>query len=231
MADIFDEVSEDIRAERVRRLAARYGGWVVGAVLLLIAGVAGWQVWQAREAERSAAVAGSYIAALRGAGETPPGTDAPPDRAPAAAELARLAESAPGGYRTLARLRLAALRAEAGDAPAALALWEQVAADGAADTLLRDLAALLWAQRQVDAGDPSAIEARLRPLLMPTNPWRSLAQEVDALLALRLGRTDQARQAFRQLSADASAPAGVRARAEALLARLGETAPTATAGG
>ena len=158
-------------------------------------------------------------------------TAASANRASAAAELARIAESAPGGYRTLARLRLAALRAEAGDAPAALALWEQVAADGAADALLRDLAALLWAQRQVDAGDPAAIEARLRPLLAQTNPWRSLAQEVEGLLALRLGRTDQARQAFRQLSADTTAPAGVRARAEALLARLGETAPTATAGG
>ena len=231
MADIFDEVSEDLRAERARRLATRYGGWVVAAVLLVVAGVAGWQVWQAREGQRSAAVAGSYLAALRGSSEAPAGSTAPPDRTQASAEFARLAESAPDGYRTLARLRLAALRAEAGDAPAALALWDQVAADTAADPLLRDLAALLWAQHQVDAGDPAVIEARLRPLLAPRNPWRNLAQETEALLALRLGRADQARQAFRQLSTDVTAPAGARARAEALLTRLGETAPTAAAGG
>ena len=141
------------------------------------------------------------------------------------------ADAAPAGYRTLARLRLAALRAETNDAPAALALWDQVAADAAADPLLRDLAGLLWAQHQVDAGDPAAIEARLRPLMGPNNPWRSLAQETEALLALRLGRADQARQAFRHLSADLAAPAGVRARAEALLTRLGETVPAAAAGG
>ena len=55
MADIFDEVSEDLRAERAKRLAVRYGGWVLAAALLIVAGVAGWQVWQAREAARSAA--------------------------------------------------------------------------------------------------------------------------------------------------------------------------------
>ena len=230
MADIFDEVSEDLRAERAKRLAVRYGGWVLVAALLIVAGVAGWQVWQAREAARSAAVAGRYLTALRASGEAPPGAE-PPDRAKAAAELASLADAAPAGYRTLARLRLAALRAETNDAPAALALWDQVAADAAADPLLRDLAGLLWAQHQVDAGDPAAIEARLRPLMGPNNPWRSLAQETEALLALRLGRADQARQAFRHLSADLAAPAGVRARAEALLTRLGETVPAAAAGG
>ena len=111
MADIFDEVSEDLRAERAKRLAVRYGGWVLVAALLIVAGVAGWQVWQAREAARSAAVAGRYLTALRASGEAPPGAE-PPDRAKAAAELASLADAAPAGYRTLARLRLAALRAE-----------------------------------------------------------------------------------------------------------------------
>ena len=231
MADIFDEISEDLRAERARRLAVRYGGWFVAAVVLVVAGAAGWQVWRGREAERAATVASSYIAALRAAGETVAGAGPAPDPASAAAEFARVAETAPDGYRTLARLRLAALRAQSGDVPAALGLWQQVAADGAADPLLRDLASLLWARNQVDAGDPAAIEARLRPLQDQKNPWRSLAQETEALLALRLGRADQARQAFRQISADLAAPAGVRARADALLARLDAAAPTAAAGG
>ncbi len=230
MADIFDEISEDLRAERAQRLAVRYGGWLLAAALLVVAGVVGWQVWRGREAERSAVVATSYIAALRAADGTA-GVGPAPDPAAAGADLARIAETAPDGYRTLARLRLAALRAQSGDAPAALGLWEQVATDTAADALLRDLASLLWARTQVDAGDPAAVEARLRPLQDQKNPWRSLAQETEALLSLRLGRTDQARQTFRQLSADLSAPAGVRARAEALLARLDAAAPTAAAGG
>lgn len=227
MADIFDEVAEDLRADRAKRLAAKYGVWVLLAVLLLVAGVAGWQGWRWNQARQSSLVAGTYLSAMREAA-APEGS---PGRVAAAAELARLADAAPDGYRTLARLRLAALRADTGDAAAALALWDQVAADTGADPLLRDLANLLWVQHSVDAGDPAAIEARLRPLLAQTNPWRTLAQESEALLALRLGRTDQARDLFRRLSADPSAPDGVRARATGLLARLGEPPAAAGAGG
>ena len=42
------------------------------------------------------------------------------------------------GYRALARLREAALRAESGDLDGASTLWDQVAADTSADSLLRD---------------------------------------------------------------------------------------------
>ena len=36
--------------------------------------------------------------------------------------------------------------------------WDQVAADSAADPLLRDLATLMWAQRQIDQGDPVLLD-------------------------------------------------------------------------
>ena len=68
------------------------------------------------------------------------------------------------GYATLARLREAALKADAGDLPGAAALWDQVASDSSADPLLRDLANLLWAQHLIDSGDPSLLEARLKAL-------------------------------------------------------------------
>ena len=51
----------------------------------------------------------------------------------------------------------------------AAALWDQVAADSSADPLLRDLASLLWAQHQIDSGDPSLLEARLKALAAPEN--------------------------------------------------------------
>ena len=74
----------------------------------------------------------------------------------------QLAATAPEGYATLARLREAALKADAGDLPGAAALWDRVAGDASADPLLRDLASLLWAQHQIDSGDPALLEARLK---------------------------------------------------------------------
>ena len=222
MTDIFDEVNEDLRAERARALLVRYGGVLVGLAVLAVLATGGWQLWRWQQARQAGSIAGTYLAGMRLAdtppGQTPGQTD---DHAKAAGIFAQVASDPAAGYRTLARLREAALRADAGDAAAALGLWDQVANDPRADRLLRDLASLLWVQHQVDRGDPVAVEARLQPLLAPENAWHGLAQEQDALLALRTGKTDQARNDFRRLAADAGAPDGVRGRASMLLAGMG----------
>jgi hypothetical protein len=227
LADIFDEVGEDLRAERARQLALRYGGWLLLLVVLCIAAVGGWQAWRWQQTRKTEVVATQFLAAERDAG-TPVPALAPssPARAEAADAFARIAADAPDGYRSVSRLQAAALKAQAGDLPAALALWDQLAADTAAEPLLRDLASLLWAQHQIDAGDAAAIAARLQPLTVAGNPWRALAEETDALVKLRVGQADAAREILRRLAADATAPEGVRGRANGLLAQMGE--PPAT---
>jgi hypothetical protein len=56
---------------------------------------------------------------------------------------------------------------------------------------------------------------------------RASARELLGLIALRSGATAEAATVFRELAADATAVAGVRARAERILATLGDagTAP------
>jgi hypothetical protein len=132
-----------------------------------------------------------------------------------------VAANSPEGYATLARLQEAALRADAADLKGAGAIWDQVAGDASADPLLRDLASLLWAQHQLDQGDPALLEARLKPLTDTANPWHALAQEQLALLDLRLGKKDLAKSALQHLAEDATAPSGVRGRASGILTRLG----------
>lgn len=226
VADIFDEVNEDLRADRARQLFTRFGGLLVLAAVLVVAAAGGWQYWQTRQTQQANQVASQFLAAMRDSAGPAPADQATPARAAAADGFARIAASGPEGYRTLARLRAAALRANAGDLPGALLLWDQLSADTEADPLLRDLANLLWVQHQVDGGDPAAVQGRLAPLVAPGNPWRPMAQEAQAWLALRTGKDDQARTLLTQLSADAGAPDGVRGRANGLLSRLGgATAP------
>jgi hypothetical protein len=214
--DIFDEVDEDLRADRARKALARYGGLVVLGAALVVAGVAGWQVWKGHAAKENTRVAQLFLTALDGAAG-PPG-DA---RKAAALALAEVARDGNAGYRALAGLRGAALQADSGDAAAAEALWFQVAADPSADRLLRDAAVLQSVLHQIDSGDPAALADRLKPLAAPDNPWHALAEEAQALLDLRQGRTDAARDTLKRLAQDVTAPEGVRGRANGLLARLG----------
>jgi len=217
--DIFDEVSEDLRAERAKQMLNKYGGALVAVAIAVIAGTAGWQGWRWYDARETARVAETYINALRAA-DRPPG----PEREAARPLLDQVIADGSASYRTLARLRDAALRADSGDLPGALAVYNQIATDGAADPLLRDLATLHWATRQVDSGDPAMLEARLAPLAAPDHPLRALATETQALLAIRQSRTDAARDILKRLGQDVTAPDGVRARANGLLAQLGGSA-------
>ncbi len=220
MVDIFDEVNEDLRAEQTRRLLRRYGGLVVAALVLVLVGAGGWEGWRAYQARQDTAAATAYLAAMSQADALPANADAAA-RAPAIAAFQTVAANAPAGYRALARLRLAALQAQAGQPQDAAATWNALAADADADPLLRDLANLLWAQQGVDNGDPALVEARLKPLTEQGNPWHQLAQMYMALLDVRTGKTDAAKVTLRVLESDLSAPEGLRGRAGGLLDRLG----------
>jgi hypothetical protein len=218
VSDIFDEVEEDLRAERARGLLLRYGGLVVGLALAVVAAAGGWQAWRWYDAKRTGQVAEVYLAGMRlAAGVGVGGADRPG----AIADFGKVAADGGEGYRTLARLYAAALQADGGDLEGAKASWDQVASDGSADPLLRDLANLMWVTHQLDSGDPPALQARLQPLVEPQNAWHALAQEAQALLAIRRGAPEEAKQTLRALAQDTTAPDGVRGRANGLLVRLG----------
>ena len=215
MPDIFDEVAEDLRSDRNHALLRRYGGVALLALVLIVAGVGGWEVWRQAAHGRSDSEATQYLAAQTLADGAQNG------RLDALPGFGKIADAAGPGYRTLARLREAALQADAGKLPDALGLWDKIAADGGADPILRDFANLQWALHQIDAGEPGLVSARLLPLTGDDSVWRPLAQEGQAMLAMRQGNTEAARDTLRRLAADNTAPDGVRGRANGLLQRLG----------
>lgn len=214
MPDIFDEVA-DLRADRARAMMRRYGGLLAGAAVLVVIAAGGYEFWASRRAAADLAQATRYLAAQRIAAGPAPG------RAQALPELESLARDGDVGYRSLARLRAAGVKADTGDLAAASALWNQVAADSSADALLRDIATLQWATHQIDTAAPGELTLRLAPLMAPGNPLRPMAEELSALLALREGKTDAARDIYRRLATDTAAPDGLRGRANGLLQRLG----------
>lgn len=218
MVDIFDEVDEELREERAAAFLKQYAGVLIGACVLVVAATSGWKAWTWYQERRDNTAATAYLAA---AARTETAGVAGPNRPEAIAAFEAAAASAPDGYRLLARLRIAALRADSGDLAGASVLWDQIAGDSSADPLLRDLASLIWCLYHADGGDPAVLEGRLQPLAASGAAWRSLALEQLALLDLRRGQTDAARGRLKKLTEDVTAPDGVRGRASALLDRIG----------
>ena len=217
VVDIFDEVAEDLRADRARALFTRYGGVLAGACVLMLLGVAGWQYYQSRVAAEDRRVAGLFIAATAQSATLAD----PAARAAALAAFQKVEAQDHAGYTPLAQLNEAVLKFDGGDHAGALAQWDRVAANSKLPGAIRDLASLLWVSHQIDHGDPSVLAARLQPLLLADNMWHGLASEQMALILLRQGQTAQARQRLQALQSDDTAPQGTRSRAAALLSSIG----------
>ena len=214
MADIFQEIDEDIRRDRFADLWKRYGVFVIAACVALVIGTGGWVAY--REWRESARIdlAERYRAAAELAQANQP--------AQAAEAFAAIADDASEGYGMLARLRQAAAHAEAGDRTAALAAYDRVAEDAGVERAYRNLARLQAAMLLADQAPAAEVEERLEPLLANDNPWRNSARELKGLVALREGRTEEARQAFQAVVDDAAAPAAVRGRAQQMLQAIGQ---------
>jgi hypothetical protein len=213
LADIFQEIDEDVRRERLQQLWKRYGHYVIGAGLLLVFGTAAVVGWREYQNRQNLAQAQRFLAAMDQAQRG--------DEAGARDAFARLAADAGPGYATLARLQQAALLAKAGDTAGAAAVYEQIAADGRVDPVFRDLATIMIVQDTIATEDPGRLAQRLAPLLGEKNPWRHSALELSALAAQRAGDQAKARELYTKLADDLTAPQNLRARATEMLAILG----------
>ncbi len=212
---LFREIDEDIRHEKYAKLWKSYGVYVIAAAVLLVVGVGSVQGWY------------SYNLSLReAAGDKLIGAQELVEADPGSAEqaLLSLADSGPDGYPMLARFQSAALIGQQGDRDlAAAAYWELSELD--IDSIYRDLAIILGAQqilsKSTAPANPDELTDRLEPAAAPGNPWRFSARELQAVIARQTGDTDRARRLFAGLAGDPGTPAGIRARANELLAVIG----------
>jgi len=206
------EVDEELRRDQIRALWDRYGVAIVAAcvaIVLITAGYRGYVWWQERQAAQSG---DRYIAALQAAEAG--------DLDKAQAELASLARDGSGGYAVLARLRSAALAADAGDAPAAIAAFDAIAADPQVEPAYRDLARVRSGLLALGAGDLDGAAQRVEGLAVGGSPWRHAAREVLGTVAFQKGEMERAREHFSAIQADVEAPQALQERAGVMVALI-----------
>ena len=208
MADIFDEIDEDLKRDQMQLLWARYGKIVMAAVAAIVLFVAlrqGYAAWQTSQAEASAS---AYQQALKS------------DDVVAALEAQR--GQLTNGYAMLAQFQIAAEQAASDDFAAAEASYLALASDASLDPMYQQAATLLSVMVAPQDTDVSELEARLSDLETAAGPWQAMALETVAGLALRNGNKDAAVAKYKRLAEMADVPAGMRQRAERMIVMLGE---------
>ena len=217
MSDIFQEVDEEVRREKLKQLWERHSNLIVALALLVVLGVGGWRGydwWETKKAAESGAAFEAAVLLAEGGKQSE-----------AQAAFAKLAKEGSSGYRTLARFREAAELGRT-DPPAAIVAYAALAADSSLDRTLQDLATVRGGLIMVDSAPLAEITARLEPLTAANRPFRHTARELLALAAWRAGDTAAAKRWFDLIATDAETPAGTRQRMDVLLTLSGDKAKT-----
>lgn len=209
MSDIFREVDEEVRREQLKKLWERYGGLLIAACVLLVVAVGGWRAYEWWEVKKAAEAGVAFEAAVALADQ---GKHKEAEEA-----FAKLAGDSTASYRMLARFREAAELARR-DPKAAVAVYDQLAADSSLGRPLQDLAALRAGMILVDSAPYDEIGQRLEPLSAPDRAFRHSARSTLALAAWRAKNIPAMKRWTDMILADAETPAGTRGQIQMLLA-------------
>ena len=211
MSELFDEVDEEVRRERLKKLWDKYNVLIVALLVLTIAGVVGWQWYKYVEAQKAAEAGAAFDSAVALSEQN--------KHAEAEAAFTELAAKAPAGYRALARLRAAA-EAAARDPKAGAKMFDDIAADHSVPAEQRDLATIRAAGLVLDGASYAEMQQRLEASTTASSTFRHSAREMLALSAWRNGDVAAARKWLDAIAEDGETPPSMRSRAEALQALL-----------
>jgi hypothetical protein len=203
-----DEVTEEVRRERLFGMVRRYG-WIAVVLVLVLVGGAAWNEWRKAEARAEAEAFGDALLAALNA----------PDRAARAEALSDVAAPDPAGQAVVTMLAAA----EASEGSPAEAAEHLLALADAPDTpqVYRQLATLKAVSLGQEALDIDTRRQRAEGLLLAGGMVRLLAEEQMALIEIEAGDRAAALERLNRIAEDAEATAGLRQRASQLIVALG----------
>lgn len=203
-----DEVTEEVRRDRLFALMRRYG-WIAVLAVLLIVGGATYNEWRkAQDRQAAEALGDSLLAALEG-----------DDPATRAASLQAIKAPNPGAQAVVDMLAASEMLP---DDPAAAAQRLLAVADRNDVAQVYRQIALLKALSIADSGlDDNQRRDRLQGLALGDGVTRLMALEQLAYLDIAQGDAAAALERLQQVAGDAGATAGLRRRATQVIVALG----------
>ena len=212
--DVFlREVDEALRQDQMLGFFKRYARHLIAALVLGLAGFAGYLWWQDSQIQEAEQRAEAFVIALDHLNAE--------RLAEADGKLNPLANEEGVASAAAAKLLRAGIALERNRDKEAIALYAEVAADTEAPQAYRDLATVREVAAKFDTMKPEAVIARLKPLAVPGKPWFGVAGELVGIAYLKQDRKDLAGPLFARIAKDKDLPETLRERVRQLAGSLG----------
>ncbi|MBO9410327.1 MULTISPECIES: hypothetical protein [unclassified Ruegeria] len=212
MSDVdsfIDEVTEEVRRDRLYLLLRRWGWIGVLLVVLIVGGAAFNEIRKSRATSQAQDLGDAILAAL-----------AKNDSGERATDLAAVESASPGGD-AVVNMLLSASQVEAGSEQDAVDSLNTIAVQGDLPEIYRAIAAFKALLLQSDTMPAADRRQQFEALAAPGAPLRLLAEEQLALIDVAEGNTDAAIARLQTLRQDAEIGVDLQQRAAQLIVALG----------
>lgn len=208
------EIDEAVREDAVYDFMRNHGVKVLGVVLLGVAALGGYMIWDHFAEQKLEQQSETLVAALDS-------VDGGDFKGAADKVAPLLADGNSPGVRAAARFVQAGAAIEAGDTAKASGLYKQIIGDETAPPALRDLAKIRDVSLNFDRMKPADVIAQLGGLAKTGNPYFGSAGELVAMAHLDSGNRAEAGKIFAAIAKDESQPETLRSRSRQMAGLLG----------
>ena len=212
MADLFQEIDDELRQDKASRLWKLYGKYVIVVAIIIITSVGGYKFWQQKQLDDGEKASIAYEAALA--------RSASGDFKGAIDQLNEKELRITPGYAALSQMQKANLAMKIKDFEAALITYKDITENDDYPQSIKEWASFRRAAVRVEKQIDSNASADLDKLIATDSPWRFLAKEIKAIKEIETGNNSEAKAIFSELADDENAPERLRIRAAEFLQTL-----------
>lgn len=209
--NIFREVDEELRSDRMRAFWRRFAPYIIGAAVAVVAIVAVNEGVTWYNSSNSAQSSDELYAAF----DLIDGGDLPA----AQTALEKVIANGSGNYPTLAKFREAGVLVKENKTAEAVAAYDALSTN-LSNVRLRELALVLAGNLLVDSGSLADVQARVETIATDGNPLRNAAREALGLAQYKAGEFAAAQTSFEAVINDPLTQSGTRNRMGYYIAQL-----------
>lgn len=206
MSDEFiREVDEDIRQRQINDLWKKYGKFVIGIAVGIVAIVAGRAIYSSVVESKYSEQATLYSQAIS------------KNEAEISLALDPLLNSDVEAYAILATFKKVEIALGNDDKASAISILDQFIASASVNQVYKDMAKIQAALLELDTASEDQIRSRLSLILNSDSKYQYFAAEIMALSELRSGDIGAAKSRLEALINDENASGSIKTRAEQYL--------------
>ena len=206
MSDEFiREVDEDIRQRQINDLWKKYGKFVIGIAVGVVAIVAGRAIYTSVIESKYSEQASLYSQAIS------------MNDAEISSALDPLLNSDVEAYEILATFKKAEISISNDDRAGAITILDQFVTSSSVAQVYKDMATIQAALLELDTASVDQIRSRLSLILNSDSKYQYFAAEIMALSELRAGESGAAKSRLEALINDENASGSIKTRAEQYL--------------